>query len=225
MYAAFGIMTALHARRRTGRGQFLDVSMLEGQLGILHGAIGAYLADGVVPTPMGTAYAALVPYQTFRTRTRDLAVGVGSDKLWTTMCALMGLDRLSRDPRYATNASRVRNRASLTETLQAAFLTKSYEEWEAAFVPAGVPIGAINPIDRVVDHPQVRARGAIVESAHPAAGPVPVVAPAVRLSMTPGAVRRAAPRLGEHTDEVLRERIGLDASSIARLRREKVIGA
>src|SRR6266498_666225 len=102
MYAAFGILAALHARQQTGRGQFIDVSMLEGQLGILSGVIGTYLADGIVPQPMGTAYAALLPYQTFRTKTRDLALGIGSDKLWRTFCPLIGLPQLVDDPRYTT---------------------------------------------------------------------------------------------------------------------------
>src|SRR5207244_6485229 len=110
MYAAFAILAALHARERTGRGQYIDVSMLEGQLGILSGMIGAYLADGVVPQPLGTAYGALLPYQTFRTSTRDIAVGIGSDKLWRTFCPLVGLPQLAADPRYVTNAARNANR-------------------------------------------------------------------------------------------------------------------
>src|SRR5687768_484522 len=224
MYAAFGIMTALHARERTGHGQVVDVSMLEGQMGLLGTMIGAYLADGVVPEPMGTAYKALLPYQTFRTRTRDLAIAVGSEKLWKIFCPLLGLPELTDDPRYATNAHRNKNRASLIATLQEAFLTKTYDEWEAVLVPAGIPMGAINTIDRVVEHPQVAARGALVESEHPTAGKVRMVGPVVRLSDTPGAVRRPAPLLGQHTAEVLREHLGLDDAEIARLRDAGAIG-
>jgi crotonobetainyl-CoA:carnitine CoA-transferase CaiB-like acyl-CoA transferase len=224
MYAAFGIMTALHARQRTGQGQAVDVSMLEGQMGLLGTMIGAYLADGVVPEPMGTAYKALLPYQTFRTKTRDLAIAVGSEKLWKIFCPILGVPELGSDPRYATNADRNKNRASLIERLQEAFLTKSYEEWEAVLVPAGVPMGAINTIDRVVDHPQVAARGALVESEHPVAGKVRMVGPVVRLSETPGAVRRPAPLLGQHTAEVLRDRLGLDDAEITRLRDAGAIG-
>src|SRR5262249_45262410 len=109
MYAAFGIVTALHARATTGCGQFIDVSMLEGQLRILSGMFGAYLADGIVPQPLGTAYAALLPYQTFRTRTRDLAIGIGSDKLWRTLCPLVGRPEIAADPRFITNAARNRH--------------------------------------------------------------------------------------------------------------------
>jgi formyl-CoA transferase/CoA:oxalate CoA-transferase len=225
MYAAFGILAALHARQHTGRGQFLDVSMLEGQLGMLSGMIGAYLADRIVPGPLGTAYGALLPYQTFRTRTRDIAGGLGSDKLWRTFCPLLDLPAIADDPRYVTNAARNRNRPSLVAALQEAFLTKTYEEWEAILVPAGMPIGAINTIAQVVEHPQVAARGALAECPHPVAGTIQMVGPPVRMSNTPGAVRAPAPLLGEHTDQVLRERLGLTADEIARLRHDGVLGA
>jgi crotonobetainyl-CoA:carnitine CoA-transferase CaiB-like acyl-CoA transferase len=224
MFSAFAIVTALHARERTGRGQFLDVSMLEGQLSILQGVAGAYLADGIVPGPWGTAYAAVLPYQTFRTKTRDLALGVGNEKLWRTFCGLIERDELAADPRYASNAARVANRASLIDSLQQVFLTKPYEEWETILMRGGVPVGAINTIDRVVEHPQVAARGSLVECEHPVAGKVRVVGPPVRLSETPADVRRPAPLLGQHTDEVLRERLSLDDREIGRLRDVGAIG-
>ena len=223
MYAAFGILAALHARQQTGRGQFIDVSMLEGQLGILSGMIGAYLADGIVPGPLGTAYGALLPYQTFRTRTRDIAIGIGSDKLWRTFCPLVGLAQIVDDPRYVTNARRNANRMSLVAALQEAFLTRTYEEWEAVLLPAGVPMGAINTIDQVVDHAQVQARGALVESTHPVAGSIRMTGPPVRMSDTPGTVRTPAPLLGEHTEEILRDRLGISTAEIARLHHEGVI--
>jgi crotonobetainyl-CoA:carnitine CoA-transferase CaiB-like acyl-CoA transferase len=224
MFAAYAIVVALHARANTGRGQFIDMSMLEGQLSLLHGGIGSYLADGVVPVPWGTAYAALLPYQTFRTKTRDLALGIGSDRLWQTFCPLMGLDSMVSDSRYATNAARVANRESLIATLQDVFLMKTYEEWDQILTAAGIPVGAINTIDSVVTHPQVRARGALVDCEHPVAGTVKVVGPPARLSETPGSVRTAAPLLGEHTDHVLRERLGLGADELARLRAVGAIG-
>jgi crotonobetainyl-CoA:carnitine CoA-transferase CaiB-like acyl-CoA transferase len=224
MFAAFAIVTALHARERTGRGQFIDVSMLEGQLSILQGVVGAYVADGIVPGPWGTAYAALLPYQTFRTKTRDLALGVGNEKLWRTFCGLMGLEGMVTDPRYATNAARVANRQSLIDALQQIFLTRPYEEWEAILMAGGVPVGAINTMDRVMDHPQVVARGALVECDHPVAGKVRVVGPPARLSETPADVRMPAPLLGQHTGQVLRERLGLDDREIQRLRGIGAIG-
>jgi crotonobetainyl-CoA:carnitine CoA-transferase CaiB-like acyl-CoA transferase len=223
LYAAFGILAAVHARQRSGLGQFIDVSMLQGQLGILSGMIGAYLADAIVPGPLGTAYGALLPYQTFRTKTRDIAIGIGSDKLWRVFCPLLGLAPIADDPRYVTNAARNANRPSLVATLQDAFLTRSYEEWEAILLPAGVPMGAINTIDHVVAHPQVDARGALVECTHPVAGTIRMVAPPVLLSETPGTVRAPAPLLGEHTEQVLRERLALSDEEIERLQRAGVI--
>ena len=223
MYAALGILTAVHARQATGRGQFIDVSMLEGQLGILSGMIGAYVADGIVPGPLGTAYGALLPYQTFSTKTRDIAIGVGSDKLWRTFCPLLGLEALTDDPRYVTNAARNANRPTLIAALQDVFLTKTYEEWEAILLPAGVPMGAVNTLDAVLEHPQVAARTAIVETTHPVAGAVKMTAPPVQLSDTPGSIRSPAPLLGQHTEQVLRERLGLGEDEIARLRRTGVI--
>ena len=224
MNAAFGIMNALRVKDKTGKGQYVDISMLEGQLGLLQGTIGSYLADGEVPEPMGTAYKALLPYQTFRTKTRDLALAVGSDRLWRIFCPLMGLDDMLDDPRYATNAARNDNRTALIAALQAVFLTKPYEEWEALLSQHGIPVGAINTIDQVVQHPQVAARQMLVESEHPVAGSVRIVGVPVKLSETPGRVREPAPLLGQHTDQVLREYLGISEQEIAALRQAGAIG-
>ncbi len=224
MYAAFGILAALRAREKTGRGQAIDVSMMEGQLSLLGTAIGIYLADGIVPGPMGTAYGALLPYQTFRTRTRDLALAVGSEKLWEVFCPVIGCPELADDPRYRTNADRLRNRDSLIAKLQEVFLTRSYEEWEKLLLDNGIPVGAINNLAQVVEHPQVKARGSLVEIDHPTAGRTRVVGPALRMSETPGSIHSPAPMLGQHTDEVLREFLGLTPEAIAELRTEGAIG-
>ena len=218
MYAAYGIMLALRVKERTGRGQAIDVSMLEGQLSLLGTMIGGYLADGEVPRPMGTAYKALLPYQTFRTKTRDLALAVGSEKLWKVFCPVIGAPELADDPRYRTNADRRRNRDSLIARLQDIFLTRSYEEWEVLLLGSGIPVGAINSIAEVVDHPQVKARGTLVEMDHPRAGKVRMVGAPIRLSETPGSVRSPAPMLGEHTEDVLRDLLGLGDAELAALR-------
>ncbi len=222
--AALAVLMALHARQRTGRGQFIDVSMLEGQLGLLDHTIGIYLANRVLLEPMGTAYKTIVPYQTFRTRTEDIAIAVGSDALWRAFCPLLGIEALMDDSRYATNKARIVNRDTLVPRLQEIFLTRSYAEWEALLLPAGVPVGRINRLDRVVTHPQVAARGVLVEVEHAAAGRVQVIAPFFRLSETPGGVTAAAPLLGEHTEEVLRDRLGLGPAELRRLREAGALG-
>jgi len=223
MYAGFGIVMALRVKDKTGEGQRIDVSMLEGQMSLLNVMISGFLADGEMPRPMGTAYKALLPYQTFRTQTRDLALAVGSEKLWKIFCPAIGRPDLTDDPRFRTNRERSQNRAALIAILQEVFLTRSFEAWEAVLLEVGVPVGAINTIDQLIEHPQVKARGSIVDMAHPRAGPVRVVGVPVRLSATPGAVRTPSPRLGEHTAETLRSVLGLGEDEVARLIRDKVV--
>ncbi|MFN0163998.1 MAG: CaiB/BaiF CoA transferase family protein [Burkholderiales bacterium] len=225
MNATIGILMALKVKAQTGQGQYVDVSMLEGQLSLLGTMIAGHLTDGEVPKPMGTAYKALLPYQTFRTATRDLALAVGSDKLWRVFCPLIGKPGMTADPRFATNRARDLNRDALIEELQAVFLTRSYEQWEALFVEHGIPVGAINDMSEVVRHPQVVARGAIVEMAHPTAGTTRMVGPPIRLSATPGSVRSPSPTLGQHTELVLGEVLGLNAAEIAALRAAGALGA
>ncbi|UUZ78314.1 CoA transferase [Polaromonas sp. P1(28)-13] len=214
MNAAFGIMLALRAKEQSGIGQSIDVSMMEGQLALLGTMIGNYSSTGEVPKPMGTAYKALLPYQTFRTKTRDLALAVGSEKLWRVFCPVIGCSELADDPRFRTNGDRNRNRESLIERLQQVFLTRTYEEWEALLTTNGVPVGAINNFAQVVEHPQVQARGSIVEVDHPRAGKLRIVGVPVGLSATPGSIRTPSPALGEHTDEVLRDLLRLSAAEI-----------
>ena len=218
MNAAFGIMLALRVKERTGRGQAIDVSMMEGQLALLGTMFGDYFASGEIPRPMGTAYKSLLPYQTFRTSTRDLALAVGSEKLWKTFCPLIGCPELLDDPRYRNNGDRMLNRKSLISKLQQVFLTRTYEEWEELLVEKGIPVGAINNLAEVAEHPQVKARGSIVEIEHPRAGKLRAPGVPVRLSATPGSVRTPAPMLGQHTDEVLRDLLGLSEAEIAALR-------
>ncbi|MCC6532173.1 MAG: CoA transferase [Burkholderiales bacterium] len=222
--AAFAIMAALRVQEKTGRGQHIDISMLEGQLALLGTMIGDYFMDGQVPRPMGTAYRSLLPYQTFHTQTRDLALAVGSEKLWKDFCPAIGCPELAEDPRYRTNQDRRANRASLLQRLQEVFLTRSYEAWEAILLASGIPVGAINDIGQVVEHPQVKARGSLVEVQHARAGKVRIVGPAARLSATPASVRSASPLMGQHTDEVMQQVLGLDAAQLGELRAAGAFG-
>jgi len=223
MNAAYAILLALRVKEKTGEGQAIDVSMMEGQLSLLCTMLGGYLTDGVVPAPMGTAYKALLPYQTFRTKTRDLALAVGSEKLWRLFCPLIGRPELAADPRFSSNRARDANRGELVALLQEIFLSKTYEEWEALLVKSGIPVGTVNTLAEVVKHPQVVARGSLVDIDHPKVGKVPVVNVPARLSRTPGAVRSPSPTLGQHTEQALRELLGLDAAALAALRTAGVI--
>ncbi len=221
--AAFGIMAALRVKEKTGQGQQVDVSMMEGQMSLLHSMIGSYLADGKTPTPMGTAYTALTPYQTFRTQTNDFALAVGSEKLWKTFCPAIGHPELTDDPRYATNRARMKNRDTLIPTLQDIFMTRTFDDWEKILLGAGIPFGALNNIGQVIDHPQVKARGSMVEIDHPKVGKTKIVGPVAKLSLTPATIRSPSPSLGEHTEEVLRDFLGMTQDAIAQLRADGVI--
>ena len=225
MYAAFGIMLALRVKDKTGQGQRIDMSMMEGQLGLLNTMIASYGVDHEMPAPMGTAYKALLPYQTLRTKTRDLAIAVGSEKLWKVFCPAIGRPDLLTDERFGNNRLRVTNRVALIDIVQEALLTRSYEEWEQVFLKVGIPVGAVNNIQQVVDHPQVAARESLLTMDHPRSGKVMMAGVPVRLSRTPGSVRTPAPALGEHTAEALHELLGISAEEVARLAREGVVVA
>lgn len=217
MYTAYGILMALRVKDKTGVGQRIDMSMMEGQLGLLNTLVASYGVDREMPKPMGTAYKALLPYQTLRTKTRDLAIAVGSEKLWKIFCPVIGRADLLSDPRFASNRLRVANRTDLIDIVQEAMLTKSYEEWERILIDVGIPVGAVNDIGQVVDHPQVAARQSLLTMDHPRSGKVIMANAPVRLSKTPGSVRTPAPGLGEHTAEALNELLGLSHDEVRQL--------
>jgi crotonobetainyl-CoA:carnitine CoA-transferase CaiB-like acyl-CoA transferase len=217
MYCAYGVMLALRVKERTGEGQHVDISMLEGQLSLLGTSIANYFANGEIPRPMGTAYPVVVPYQTFHTKTRDLALAIAGQKIWQKFCPAIGRPELLQDPRYLSTTDRMNNRDTLISTLQEVFLTRTYEEWEPLLLKNDIPVGGINNLAQVVEHPQVKSRGALVELQHPKVGKIRAVRSPVRLSRTPARPKTAAPLHGEHTEEVLREVLEMGNDEIARL--------
>ena len=223
MYCAYAVMLALRVKEKTGIGQQVDISMMEGQLSLLTTAVANYFADGIVPRPMGTAYNVVVPYQTFRTKTRDLALAIAGEKLWRKFCPIMGAPELLEDPRYVNTVQRSRHRDTLIPRLQEIFLTKSYEQWEQILLANDIPVGAINDLSQVVEHPQVEARQSLREVDHPAVGKVRVVGSPVRLSKTPAREPTPSPVHGQHTREVLREVLGLSDDEAGKLEAAGVV--
>jgi len=225
MYCAYGVMLALRVKERTGEGQQLDIAMMEGQLALLCTSFANYFANGEVPKPMGTAYPVVVPYQTFHTKTRDLALAIAGQKLWHKLCPTIGCPELADDPRYRTTTDRMKNRDTLIPLLQKVFLTRTYEEWEPLLLRNDIPVGAINNLAQVVEHPQVKARASFIELEHPRVGKVRTVRSPVRLSRTPSQVRSPSPLHGQHTREVLREVLEMKNEEIAALEQAGIVAS
>ncbi len=222
MYAATSVLAALAHRERSGRGQRVDLALLEVQVAALANQAESYLVTGRPPGRMGNAHPSIVPYQAFAVRDGHVAVAVGNDGQFARLCEVAGKAELAQDPRFATNAARVENRAALVPILAARFAARPAAEWIAALEAAGVPCGPINDRAQVFDDPHVRARGVRVEVPHPLAGKVPVVASPIHLSETP--VRHGTPPLlGEHTREVLGSVLGMAEDEIEKLRRDGVL--
>ncbi|MBV9092703.1 MAG: CoA transferase [Streptosporangiaceae bacterium] len=222
MWALIGILAALHARQATGKGQYVDISLLDGQIAWLTYVAGKYFATGKTPGRHGSAHESLVPYQVFPTADTPLMVAVGSDAIWRRFAAASGLGDLADDPRYASNPDRVRNRDTLIPRITAALAARGSAEWTDLLNAAGVPAGPVNTVPQALAHPQAAARDMVAEVDHPVAGRLKTLGSPVRLSGQPAAIRRPPPVLGQHTDEILAE-VGLDAARAAELRSRGVI--
>ncbi len=222
MWALIGILAALHARHVTGRGQLIDISLLDGQVAWLTYVAGKYFATGVTPGRHGSAHESLAPYQVFPTADDPLMVAVGSDGLWQRFTAATGLDELTDDPRYVTNPDRVTNRDTLIPRITKALAARGCAEWTDRLNAAGVPAGPVNTVPAALEQPQVAAREMVVELEHPVAGMLRMLGTPLKLSAQPASIRRPPPVLGQHTDEILAE-AGYSAGRIAELREAGVI--
>jgi crotonobetainyl-CoA:carnitine CoA-transferase CaiB-like acyl-CoA transferase len=217
LYASVAILAALARRERTGRGQHIDLALLDVQVAALANQAANYLVGGVLPQRLGNAHPNIVPYQDFPTADGHMIITVGNDGQFARCAAALGHAEWAQDERFATNPQRVAHREALVSMVAAVTATRSTAHWVAAMDTAGVPCGPINTLDQVFAQEQVVARGLRVELPHPLASAVPLVANPIRLSESPVAYRQAPPTLGQHTDEVLAEWLGLGADEAASL--------
>jgi len=222
MFAAIGIVTALYHREKTGQGQYIDASMLDGQVSWLTYQGGRYLASGEVPQRIGSAHPLIVPYQAFQASDGYINIAAGNDNLWQKFCDALGLNGIVDDPKFATNAQRVKNRNEVVAIISKIIATKTMKEWLDIIEKAGVPCGPIYTVDQVFSDPQVLARDMLVEVEHPEYGKAKVTGPPIKFSETPAAVYSAPPSLGQHNETIFKE-LGLSGSDIEKLKEEKVI--
>jgi len=223
MFTAIGILSALQARHTSGVGQMLDMSLQEGHMTWLENYAGAYFATGENPIQYGNRHPQIAPYEPLPAGDgRWFILGVGSDNTWQKFCVVAGLDALAQDPRFATNAERVRNYEALMPHVRAALLKHSADEWMQILREADVPVGKINTVEEALADPHLLERHFIVELEHPTLGPVKSLATPVHMSATPLRYDRHPPLLGEHTDEILRE-LGYGADQVSELRQAGVV--
>ena len=223
MYASIAVCAAIAHRAETGVGQYIDLALLDTQVAILANQAMNYLATGEAPGRIGNAHPNIVPYQTFKTADGDIILACGNDNLFNKFCEIANCQELAKDPRFATNAKRVENREEITKLLNDVFKKRTTKEWVSALDEAGVANGPINNIKQVFEEPQVIARGMRVDLPHPTAGTVPLVSSPMKFSATPIEHKLPPPTLGQHTDEILRDFLGMDDAGIAKLRESKVV--
>ena len=223
MFAFQGLLLALRARESTGRGQLVDIGLFDSVLALLTYQASAYFATGEAPTRHGNRHPAIAPYETFETADGVLVLAVGNDDQWQRCCRAIGLTALAGDPRFTTNAQRVREYGTLRPMIASAIASRTLQDVLSALRAAGVPCGAVRSIPDALTDPQAAARSMIETLDHPTIGPVRNLGVAVKLSATPGRVRSAPPRLGEHTRRVLRGELGLDETEISALEARGIV--
>ncbi|MGH7356531.1 MAG: CaiB/BaiF CoA transferase family protein [Candidatus Rokuibacteriota bacterium] len=216
--AAHGVTLALLARGATRRGQKVEIAMLDVMASLLTYQAGIYFGTGQRPTRRGNAHPSIVPYEVFKAADAYLTLGVANNSLWERCCAAMERPELAKDQRYATEAKRVENRATLVPLLNEILGARAADEWMKRFEEVGVPAGRIRTVPEVCESPHLKARGMVVTLPHPAAGRVTVMGVPVRLHATPGKAALPPPRLGQHTEAVLRSVLGMSPADITCLR-------
>ncbi len=223
MFATIAILAAIAHRDRTGEGQHIDMALFDTNVGWLANQAMNWLVSGRAPQRQGNAHPNIVPYQDFPTADRRIIVCVGNEGQFARLCEVLGRPDWPADPRFSANEARVAHREILVGLIAERLMEKPADHWLERLEKAGVPSGPIQDVSEAFAHPQAVHRGLRRELRHPELGAVPTVASPIRLSKTPVSYRLAPPRLGEHTDEILRE-AGLTAGEIADLRAKKIAG-
>ena len=222
LFTAIGILAALGHARATGEGQLVDVAMLDCQVAILENAIMRYLVTGEVPGPLGARHPSIAPFEAFPAKDGHVILAVGTN-IWPRFCEGIGRPDLIEHPRFATNPLRAEHVEELHAILAPITRQKTVETWVQEMEAIGVPCGPVNTVDKAVHDPQVKAREMVVEVQDPDAGTISMAGVPIKLSATPGKVQGRAPRLGEHTEEVLAQWLQLAPEDVARLRAEGVV--
>jgi crotonobetainyl-CoA:carnitine CoA-transferase CaiB-like acyl-CoA transferase len=205
MYLTIGILAALEARHRAGRGQWIDLSMLDAQVALLENAFGRYFATGETPARLGSRHPLIVPFQAFPTKDGYVVVTAGTEAQWVRLCETLGADELKADARFATNTGRRENIGALEAALNAYFVTKTTGEWLELLKRNEIPCAPIQDVAQAAADPQLAAREMIVEVDDVKAGRQRIINSPLRFSEMRAGVRASAPQLGEHTDEILRD--------------------
>lgn len=223
LFTAIGVLAAVNARNRTGRGQLVDVAMLDCMVAVLENAVSRYLVSGEIPRPIGNRHPSISPFTTLATSDGAVNIAVGNDEIWKRLCAVLGMEEYVNDPRFADNPARVEHFHALKEILEERTAKETSEHWLAEFEKVNVPCGPINDMAHVVKDPQVLARKMIVDVVHPVAGAMKIPGVPVKFSDTPAEVKEPAPLLGQHTEEVLTSFLGLSAEEFEALKKDGVV--
>ncbi|MBB6214410.1 CoA:oxalate CoA-transferase [Anaerosolibacter carboniphilus] len=222
LFTAIGVLAALNYRNNTGVGQKVDVAMLDCQVAILENAIARYVVTGEAPKPAGNRHSSITPFEPFETSDGEIMIAAGNDALFVKMCEVFGTEEWAQDERFKTNPLRTKHVEELVPLITEVTRTKTTKEWQDLLDKAGVPNGPINTIDKVMEDPQVLARDMIIEVDHPVAGHLKMAGVPIKMSETQGIVRTHAPLLGQHTEEILKELLGMSTEEIDALKKENI---
>lgn len=226
LFGAIGIISALLGRQTTGKGQKVDVAMLDGQVSILENAIARYTASKEIPEPLGSRHPSITPFEAFKTKDSWVILAAGNDVLWAKFCKVIDREDLIKDPNYITNQDRNNNHDILKPILDDVFIGKTTDEWLELLNNAGIPGSPINTVDKLFTDPQIDARNMLVEVEQPGVGKIKVAGNPIKLSDIPAkdeVPEDPAPSIGQHTEEILRNMLGLDEKRVNELMSKKVI--